>query len=91
MRTFEREGEASSVPVELRTPLDEPLDALRTRLDQHAHCLGVAQPCAGLQGVLLMQPDLVLVAECDRDAALRVLCGRLREPVLGQHKDAACH
>ena len=58
-------------------------------LHQRPHRLPVAQAVARGQRVLLVQSHFVVVAERHRDAALRVLRGRLPQRVLGHHQHAA--
>ena len=49
----------------------------------------MAQAVTGPQGVLLMEADLVFVAQRRGDPALRPFGGRFAEFGLGQHQDAA--
>ena len=46
----------------------------------------------GRERILLMQPDLVILAECGRNAALRILGRRLAQSVLGnnQYRPGRC-
>ena len=86
VRGFPREREAHPVAIELRAPFDELLDRRRSFLDQRVDRRDVAQPRAGRDRVLLMQPHLVVIAERDRDAALRIFRGGLPQAVLGDHQ-----
>ena len=52
------------------------------------HSFHVAQPRARIERVRLVQFNLVLFRECDRDTALRVFRVRLARALFGQHRDA---
>ena len=84
-----REGEAQSVLIEVRAPVDQLVDAARPLLDEHPHRLGIAQTVARGERVLLVQGDLVIFAERGGDAALRVLGVAVGGKVLGEEHDLA--
>src|SRR6185503_16794818 len=75
VRAFLRERETGTLTVEFRAPFDELLDGGGTLLDQGVHSFAVAEPITGSYGVLFMELDLVIIAQGDRNAALRVFGG----------------
>jgi 3-dehydroquinate synthase len=89
VRAFAGEGEAGTFAVELGPPGDQFLDGARAFLDKRVDGLRVAEAVAGGDGVLLVEGDLVVVAEGGGDAALGVFRGGLLELILGEDKDAA--
>ena len=72
VRALARECQLVALAVERGAPLDQFLNRRRTLFHQRAHGDRVAQTIAGIQRVLFVQFDLVVVAERDRDATLRV-------------------
>ena len=89
VRAFAGEGDLGAGAIELRAPLDQLFDARRAFFHQDARGLFVAQAVAGLQRVLQMQADFIVIAERGGDAALRVLRVGLRDLALGQTQHAA--
>jgi hypothetical protein len=89
MRAFTREYQLRPFAIEFRAPLDQFLDGIGTVLDKRVHSIRIAQACACDQRILLMQLDVVIIAECRGDAALGVLGRGLAERILGDHNDAA--
>ena len=87
---FPRESQAHAIAIELRAPLDQLLDGSRTFLHQRVDGLPVAQPGAGGDGVLLVQPDFVVIAQRDGDSALRILRGGFAQAVFRHHQDRSC-
>ena len=75
--------------IELRAPVDQLLDGRRAFFHQRAHRRRIAQAIPGVQRVLLVQAHVVVVAERDRDAALRVLRRRFAQAVLRDHEHLA--
>src|ERR1700685_228161 len=73
VRAFARERDLGSGTVELGAPLHQLLDAAWTFLDQHAGGLFVDQSVAGLQRVLEVERNFVVIAERGGNSALRVL------------------
>jgi len=84
-----RECQFAADLIEFSAPLDQLLDGGRAFLHQRAHGRGIAEAVSSGQRVLLVQFDLVVVAEGDGDAALRVFGGGFAERVLGDDQNAA--
>ena len=82
VRAFSREGQPGSLAVELRAPLDELPNRRGSFLHQGAHRRTVAEAVSRVQRVLLVQFDLVVVAQSDGDPALRIFGGGFPEAVL---------
>ena len=76
--------------IELRAPLDQLFDASGAFFNENARRCLVAQAITGLQRVIEMQADFVVVAERGSDATLGVLSVRLGDLALGQAEDSAC-
>lgn len=73
---FAGECKLGSIAVELRSPLDQFLDASGTFFDEHANSIYVAESISSDQRVLQVKTDFVFVAEGGSNAALRVVrCG----------------
>ena len=89
MGALAREGKARALPIELRAPGDQLLDGAGAFLDEYAHGFRIAEAVAGRDSVLLVERDLVVVAERGGDAALRVFRRRFLELILGQDEDTA--
>ena len=70
-------------------PLDELLDGGGAFFHQGADGGMVAKAVAGLESVLLVQLDFVVVAEGYGDAALGVFGGRFAEALLGDYQHRA--
>ncbi len=75
VRRLSRERQLGSRAVELGSPIDKLRDVPGPFLHQRRNGFRAAEAVSGVDGVLLMQPDLVFVAQGDCDSALRV-CGR---------------
>ena len=72
VRAFAGEQQAAALTIELGAPVDQLVNRRRPFLHQCAHGPRVAQAVAGDQRVLLVQFDLVVVAQRGGDSALRV-------------------
>ena len=70
--TLAGEQEFASLAIELSAPVDQLLNGGRAFFDQSPHGGHVAQPIARVQGVLFMQQDFIIIAQCHCDSALRV-------------------
>lgn len=70
MRGFPRKCEFPPGLVELRSPVDELLNAIRPFLHKNTYCLSAAQPMARLHRIRQMDGDIVLFAQRDRNTAL---------------------
>jgi hypothetical protein len=86
VRALAGECQLAARAVEGGAPLDQFLNRRRTLFHQGAHGDGVAQAVAGIQRVLFMQLDLVVVTEGDGDATLRVFGGGFPKAFLGHHQ-----
>ena len=86
VRALAGERQLAARAVERGAPLDQFLNRRRTLFHQRAHGDAVAETVAGKQGVLFVQFDLIIIAERDGDAALRVFGGGFPEAVLGDHQ-----
>ncbi len=86
---FARESEPGALAIELSAPCDQLLDGGRTFFDQGANCFGIAEAVAGNEGVLLVQFDLIVVAESRSYASLRIFGGRFLQTVFGDDKHPA--
>ena len=86
---FTSKGQVLPFPVELGAPLDQLLDRSGPFLDESAHGGTVAESVAGVEGVLLVERDLVIVAERDGDAALGIVGGGVGDFALGENDDAS--
>src|SRR5438132_11958862 len=71
MSGFPREGQLRTGSVEFGAPFNELRDVFGTFFDKQRHRFGPAKAVACVNGVLLVEADLVFVAERDGDAALR--------------------
>src|SRR2546430_7964106 len=60
---FARESQLGAFAVEFRAPLNQFLDALRTFFYQYLGSIGVAQPIARIECVLVIKADPASVAE----------------------------
>ncbi len=89
VRAFASERQFASVLVELDAPLDQLFDLRRPFGDQRPHGVDIAQPRTGDDGVLFVETDFIVVAQCDGNAALGVFGGRFGQPILGQNQDVS--
>ena len=83
------EGQAGALAVEFRAPRDQLLDGRRPFFHQRVHRGAVAQTVAGVERVLLVQRDFVVVAERHGDAALGVFRAGFAKAFLGDHQNLA--
>ena len=83
MGAFASELELAAATLELNSPLDTALDLVGPLIGEGLDGVGVAESRAGLQGVLLVEADIGVVAESDRDTALSVRGSRLCGAVFG--------
>ena len=89
VRAFASERELGSNSIELRTPVDELLNAVGTFFDEDASGVFVDEAVARVDGVLQVKADLIFIAKRDGDSALRVLRGRFSQLLLREHEHAA--
>ena len=82
-------GEAETVAIELGAPVDQILNIRRALFDQRVHRRLIAEAVTGIERVLFVERDLIVVTERDRDAALCVFGGGLPKRVLGDYQNAA--
>ena len=71
--TFAGEEEAGAVFVEFRAPIDEFLNGSGSFLHESVDGWDVAEAVAGVEGVVFVEADFVVVTEGDGDATLGVL------------------
>src|ERR1041385_7659069 len=90
VRRFARERQLCALAVELRSPVNQLLDSVRSFLHQNVRRIRVNNPIPGIDGVLQVQADLVFVAERNPDSALGILRGGFRKFLLRQHQHLAC-
>jgi hypothetical protein len=62
MRSFPGKGQLRPFAVKLRSPLNQLLDTLRTFLHQHPGRIGIHDAIAGIDCVLQVQADFILIA-----------------------------
>ena len=86
---FLGKGELRTFLVELGAPEDQLPDAGRPFLHQRADCFAQAEPVAGLDRIVKVDRDLVLVGQDHGHAALGVLAAALRRRVLGHDQHIA--
>ena len=84
---FARQRQLARMPIELRAPADQLPDDFRPLLDQRPHGVQVAESIARDERVLLVEFDVIVFPERDRDTALGVLRRRFLEGVLGDHQN----
>ena len=87
--SFAGEDELGAGAVEFGTPLDQFGDVLGAFFDEQGNGVGAAQAVASLQGVLLVEGDLVFVAERYGDAAVGPGGCGIVEIGFGEDQDAA--
>ena len=80
---------AVRLTIEGRAPVHQLVDVGRALRDENAHRVDVAEPVAGGERVLLVQPRVVVVAHRGGDAALGVAGVALGRRRLGQQEDLA--
>ena len=73
MGAFPGECQVQAFTVELGTPFDELLNRGGAFFYEYADRFRITQPIAGRNRVLLVEFDIVLVAQCNGDATLSVL------------------
>ncbi len=86
--SFLCERQFASFTIELRAPVNELLNGRGPFFHQRVNGVAVAEAVAGCNGVLLVKLDFIIIAQCDRDAALRILRGRLVQRIFCDHQDA---
>src|SRR6266702_636740 len=74
MCAFAGERQLGALAVELRTPLDQLLNACWTFFDQHAGGVRITQTVAGIQRVLQVEADFIFIAQGRGNSTLRILC-----------------
>ena len=88
VRTLAGKGKFGSVAIEFGAPLDQLFDALRAFLNQNFGGIGIAQAVAGVERVLKVQANFVLVAEGGGDTALGILRSGIGDFALGKNQHA---
>jgi hypothetical protein len=83
----EQQACAIGVAIELGPPVDELLDGFGAFFNQRVNRVAIAEAVSSDQRVLLVQIDVVIIAQGDSNAALRVLGGRLGNGILGKDED----
>ena len=81
MGAFASKQQIGTFAVEGCSPFDQLLDEGGSFFDERADGFEIAEAIAGNERVLLMQLHFVVVAEGNRDAALRVLRGGFAQAV----------
>ena len=89
VRPFAGEQELSALSVEFGSPFDQLLDRRGSLFYQGADRLTIAKAGTGVDRILLMNLDFVIITERDRNATLRVLGSGLLQRVLRDHEDPA--
>jgi hypothetical protein len=92
VRAFAGEGELrvfTFFAIEFGAPADEVLYGGWALLDKGVDGVLVAESVAGVEGVVFVERDLVIVAERDGDAALGVFGRRLAQGVLGHDENGS--
>src|SRR5262249_9136702 len=87
--SFTRKCEFGAVAIESSAPPDQLLDARWSFFYQDPGRFRVDQAVAGVDGVLQLESDLLLIAQRHCDAALRILCVRFSKLLLGYDKHTA--
>src|SRR5580698_3411294 len=83
MRSLLREQQLTVLRIECNAPLDQLADARRTLLDEHAHCIGMAQPSPCGDGVIEMQLRGIVITHSRGDPALCVAAAPVIECAFG--------
>ncbi len=88
VRALTAEQQFFAFAIEGGTPVDEAFDFGWAFFHQNANGFGIAKTIAREERVLLMQSDVVIVAERCRDATLRIFGGRFAQTVFRNDEDA---
>ena len=83
------EEEARAVLVELGAPVHEFLDGGGAFLNERMNGGDVAEAIAGVEGVLFVEADFVVIRQGDGDATLGVFGGGFFQAVFGDYEHAA--
>jgi len=83
------EGEMAVFTVEIGAVLYQFNDIERAFFYKHSDGFSVAQPRACVDRVLKVQPYVIVVAQYDGDAALRVFSIRFGYDIFGEHQNPA--
>ena len=89
MCSLARESKLPGFAIEPGAVLDQLGDEPRSFFDEHADGLGIAEPRARIDGVLIMKLDRVVIAQRDRNAALRVFRVGLSDLIFGENGNSA--
>jgi hypothetical protein len=89
VRALAGENELRSLAIEFRAPLDQLLNRGRRFLHEQVDRLHVAEAVAGIDRILLMQFDAVIIIQCGRNSALRIFGRRFSQRVFCNHEHAA--
>src|SRR5689334_11878782 len=84
VRALASKGKFGGLAVELSAPGNQLLDALRRLFYQNLGGFGIAQAVSGIERVLQVEADLVLVTQRRSDPALRVLRAGVGDLAFGQ-------
>ena len=86
---FAAEDEFTALTVEFGAPFEELFDDAGAFIDEGTDGVRIAEAVAGLEGVLFVEGNLIVIGEGSGDAALGVFGGRFVEGVLGEDEDLA--
>jgi hypothetical protein len=88
MCSLPSESEVPIFAVEVGAVLYQFDDVARAFFNEDADGFGIAKPRAGFDRVLKVQPQVVVVAQYDSYAPLRVFCIRFGYHIFSEHQDA---
>ena len=89
MSTFAGEEQAGSLAIKCCSPFDELFDSSRPFFNERAYRFDVAESVTGQYRILLVEFDLIIVAESDRDSALCIFGRRFAQAVFGDDQNTA--
>src|SRR6185436_4485668 len=89
MRSLTSESKLAVFAIELGPVLDQLGDVTRSFFDQHGDGIGITEPRAYIDRVLVMQLDRIVIAQRDRNAALRVFGVGLSDLIFGENGNSA--
>lgn len=89
VRAFPSKGELRAQTVEICAPLDQFFNSLRRILNQSLGSFNIAEPIAGVEGILQMQAYFVFIAQRGGDAALCELRVGIGHLALGKNRHAS--
>src|SRR6185295_2423148 len=89
MRSLTSESKLPVFAIELSAMLDQLGNVTRSFFDEHGDSIGIAESRARIDGVLIMQLDRVVIAQRDRNSALRVFGVGLSDLIFGENGNSA--